>query len=124
MGPAAADEGGSRTVPGPAPAEEPVISRIVRRLSLLVAVPGVMLGLSACSNVVAAADVATQAEDALELETGTRPDITCPEDLAGEVNAAIRCDLAVEGDDAVAGVNVVVTDIVDNTAQLSIEVVQ
>ena len=96
----------------------------MRRLSLLVAVPGVMLGLSACSNVVAAADVATQAEDALELETGTRPDVTCPEDLAGEVNAAIRCDLAVEGDDTVVGVNVVVTDIVDNTAQLSIEVVQ
>lgn len=55
-----------------------------------------------------AEEVATAAEDALEEEVGTRPDISCPDELVGEDGASTRCVLTAEGDDAEYGVDVTV----------------
>ena len=53
-----------------------------RRLRLLAATPFLFFGLAACgSSSLAADDVADGAEDALEAEVGTRPEVSCPEDL-------------------------------------------
>ena len=93
----------------------------MRRLSLLVAVPGLVLGLSACANVVAADDVATQAEDALELETGTRPDITCPEALEKTEGASTRCTLT-GGDDPVQYGVTVTVESTDDTTRIGVQV--
>ena len=91
-----------------------------RRL-LLSLVAGATLALPACGSVVlstdtlTAAEVATAAEDALEEQVGTRPDITCPEALEKEEGASTRCTLT-GGDDPVEyGVTVRVTRADDPT---------
>lgn len=91
-----------------------------RRL-LLALVVGATPMLSACGGVVlstdtlTAAEVATAAEDALEEQVGTRPDITCPEALEKLKGASTRCTLT-GGDDPVEyGVTVTVTRIEDPT---------
>jgi hypothetical protein len=93
----------------------------VSRRLLLALVAGATLTLPACGSVVlstetlTAAEVATAAEDALEQQVGTRPDITCPEGLAKEKGASTRCTLT-GGDDPVEyGVTVTVTKADDPT---------
>ena len=91
-----------------------------RRL-LLALGAGATLALPACGGVVlstetlTAAEVATAAEDALEEQVGTRPDITCPEALDKRKGASTRCTLT-GGDDPVEyGVTVTVTRADDPT---------
>lgn len=91
------------------------------RRPLLAFVASATLALPACGSVVLSADtltaaeVATAAEDALEQEVGTRPDITCTEGLAKEEGASTRCTLT-GGDDPVEyGVTVTVTEADDPT---------
>ena len=91
-----------------------------RRL-LLALVAGAALALPACGGVVlstdtlTAAEVATAAEDALEGEVGTRPDVSCPEALPKREGASTRCTLT-GGDDPVEyGVTVTVTSTGDPT---------
>ena len=79
------------------------------------------LALPACGTVVlstdtlTAAEVATAAEDALEQEVGTRPDITCPDALEKREGASTRCTLT-GGDDPVEyGVTVTVRSTDDPT---------
>ncbi|SDK59825.1 protein of unknown function [Glycomyces sambucus] len=67
----------------------------IRTLALLPAAIG-LLGLAACSlgtPTVTAADVADAAEDALESEIGSRPEIDCGEDdsIAVEEGATVDC---------------------------------
>ena len=84
-----------------------------RLLPALVA--GATLALPACGSVVlstdtlTAAEVATAAEDALEEQVGTRPDITCPEGLPKEEGASTRCTLTGGEDSVEYGVTVTVT---------------
>ncbi|UPK74233.1 DUF4333 domain-containing protein [Nocardioidaceae bacterium SCSIO 66511] len=54
-------------------------------------------------------EVARQAEDALESKYGQRPEITCPDDLPGEVGATTRCVLGVAGDETKYGLTAEVT---------------
>ena len=94
----------------------------MRRRSLL-AVPVLLLGLSACgSGALSAEEVATGAEDALEQEVGIRPDVTCPDDLEAEVGAEMRCTLTAEGVDGEYGVTVVITDVEGDTANFDVQV--
>ena len=94
-----------------------------RRLQLLVATPFLAVGLAACgAGSLAADDVATGAEDALESEVGLRPDVSCPDELEAEVGAETRCTLSVEGDDAEYGVTVTVTSVEDDTANFDVQV--
>ena len=101
-----------------------------RRLLLALAA-GAALALPACgSDVVKLQEkdtlspeqVATTAEDALEQEVGTRPDITCPEELAKEEGATTRCTLT-GGDDPVEyGVTVTVRSADDGDTRIGVEV--
>jgi hypothetical protein len=101
---------------------------VPRRLLPALAAAAV-LALPACgSDVVrlqddtlSADEVATTAEDALEQQVGTRPDITCPEELAKEEGATTRCTLT-GGDDPVEyGVTVTVTS-ADGDTRIGVEV--
>jgi hypothetical protein len=94
-----------------------------RRLPLLIAVPFLAAGLAGCgSSALAADDVATSAEDALEAQVGARPNVSCPDDLDAEVGAETRCTLTVDGDDQEYGVTVTVTSVEDETANFDVQV--
>lgn len=97
-----------------------------RRLPLAL-VAGLTLALPACGSVVlstdtlTAAEVATAAEDALEQQVGTRPDITCPDPLAKEEGASTRCTLTGGDDSREYGVTVTVRSTGDTT-RIGVEV--
>jgi hypothetical protein len=104
---------------------------VSRRLLPVLAV-GAVFALPACgsdvvklkgsTDTLSADEVATTAEDALEQEVGTRPDITCPEELAKEEGATTRCTLT-GGDDPVEyGVTVTVTSTTDGDTRIGVEV--
>lgn len=59
------------------------------------AIAGALLALAGCtmSLSVDADDVETQAADALAPQLGYTPDISCPDDLKGEVGATLVCEL-------------------------------
>lgn len=79
--------------------------------STLTACGSVSLGTNSLSD----AEVAEAAEDALEREVGTRPDITCPEGLPEEEGASTRCTLTAGDDPVEYGVTVTVTAVGDST---------
>ena len=91
-----------------------------RRL-LLVLMAGSMSTLTACGAVslgtssLSDAEVADAAEDALEQEVGSRPDITCPEGLDEEEGASTRCTLTAGDDPVEYGVTVTVTAVGKST---------
>jgi hypothetical protein len=96
---------------------------VPRRLRLLIAVPALLLGLAACgSNVVTAEETAEKAEDALEEQIGTRPDINCPDDLEAEEGAETRCTLTAGDDPTEYGVTVTVTSVDGETVNFDVEV--
>ena len=95
---------------------------MARRVTLLVAAPLLSLGLAGCGGTVAAGEVATAAEDALEEQVGTRPDIVCPEDLEAEVGAETRCTLTAGDDPTEYGVTVTVTAVDGGDAEFDVEV--
>lgn len=82
------------------------------------------LALTACGGpeAIPAAEVATRAADSLEEQVGTRPDITCPEDLPAEEGAELRCALTAGDDPAEYGVTVTVTSVEDGTAGFDVVV--
>lgn len=67
-------------------------------------------------------EVAREAEAGLGNKYGARPDITCPDDLAGKVGATTRCVLSVEGDDARYGMTAEVTQLDGSRYNLSFSV--
>ena len=94
-----------------------------RRLRVLAATPFLLLGLAACSaSTLAAEDTAEKAEDALEEQIGTRPDISCPDDLEAEVGAETRCTLTAGEDPTEYGVTVTVTSVDGDTVNFDVEV--
>lgn len=95
---------------------------MARRPASLVAVPLLGLGLAGCSIALAADEVATQAENALEGEVGSRPDIVCPVDLEAEVGAEARCTLTAGDDPTEYGVTVTVTSVDGGQAKFDVEV--
>ncbi len=67
-------------------------------------------------------EVANQAEESLGQKYGTRPEITCPDDLDGEVGATTRCVLGVTGDEEKYGMTVTVTSLDGTEYQMSFQV--
>ena len=87
------------------------------------ALPLLLVGLTACSaGPLPAEDVAAQAEAALEEESGVRPEVSCPEDLAAEVGARTRCTMTVADDPAEYAVRVTVTSIEDDRVTFAVDV--
>jgi hypothetical protein len=96
---------------------------VPRPLRLLAATPILLFGLVACSaDVVTAEETSDKAEDALEGQIGTRPDISCPDDLEAEVGAETRCVLTAGDDPTEYGVTVTVTSVDGDTVNFDIEV--
>jgi hypothetical protein len=91
--------------------------------SLLALLPALAVLLAGCGTPsVAAGTVAKAAQDALERTLGTRPDISCPHDLAGKVGATTRCTLTAEGLDGTYGVTVTVRSIEHGKAHFDVKV--
>ena len=67
-------------------------------------------------------EIERQAEESLGEKYGTRPDITCPDDLAGKAGETTRCVLGVEGDDTRYGMTVEVTEMDGSQYNLSFSV--
>ena len=94
-----------------------------RRLRVLAATSLVLFGSAACGSAsLAAEEVATSAEDALEDQVGVRPEVSCPEDLEAEVGAQTRCTLTAGDDPTEYGVTVTVTSVEDGTANFDVQV--
>ena len=89
----------------------------------LLSLPGLLV-LAACGGpgVLPAEEVAARAEDSLEEQVGTRPDIVCPGELTAEVGAEMRCTLTVGDDPAEYGVTVTVTSVAEGTAEFDVVV--
>ena len=89
----------------------------------LLALP-ILLAAGACGGpgTLSADEVATQAEDSLEEQVGTRPDVSCPEDLPAEVGAEMRCTLTAGDDPIEYGVTVTVTSVEGDTASFDVVV--
>jgi Domain of unknown function (DUF4333) len=82
---------------------------VTRRSALMVA-PVLLLTPAACgTETLSAGAVARGAEDALEKEVGSRPDVHCPRKLEAAVGARTRCTLTVGTDPTTYGVTVTVT---------------
>jgi hypothetical protein len=71
---------------------------------------------------VTAEETANKAEDALEEQIGTRPDISCPDDLEAEEGAETRCTLTAGDDPTEYGVTVTVTSVEGDTVNFDVEV--
>jgi hypothetical protein len=95
---------------------------VTRPLRLLAAVPLLALAVAACSSLLDADEVADGAEEALEETVGSRPDITCPEDLEATVGAETRCVLTAGDDPTEYGVTVTVTSMENGTAKFDVVV--
>ena len=99
-----------------------------RRPRPVLAAPLLALTLAGCtfsassSDSLPADDVAEGAEEALEAQVGARPDVTCPDDLAAEVDATTRCTLSMDGDPEQYGVTVTVTSVDGDTANFDVQV--
>jgi hypothetical protein len=89
----------------------------------LAVVPALLAVLTACAaGDLAAEDVATRAEDALEEQVGVRPEISCPEDLPADVGASTRCTFTAGDDPTEYGVQVTVTSVDDEAVRFDVEV--
>lgn len=96
----------------------------MRRLCAFAAVTALALGLGACSGgtpTVDRAEVEEQVSAELEKEVGVAPDdISCPDDLTGEVGETMRCTLTAGEDEL--GVSLEVTEVDGEDVRFSIEV--
>jgi hypothetical protein len=95
---------------------------VARRLAPLVLAALLSPGLVACAATLDAGEVATNAEDALEAEVGSRPEISCPEDVEAKVGAETRCVLTAGDDPAEYGVTITVTAVDGSDAEFDIVV--
>jgi len=82
-----------------------------------------LVGLAACgTSPLPAEEVAEKAEDALEEQIGTRPEISCPDDLEAEVGTETRCTLTAGGDPTEFGVTITVTEVDGENVAFDVEV--
>ena len=96
---------------------------MVHRSALAALVAALAAALAGCgTTTVAAPTVAKAAEDALEPQVGTRPDVTCPHDLAAKIGATTRCTLTAQGLDGTYGVTVTVRSVENGKAHFDVKV--
>jgi hypothetical protein len=90
----------------------------------LAAIPLLFAGLVACGSTppLKADTVAASAEDALEKQIGTRPSITCPDDVEAKIGQKARCTLTAGDDPTKYGVTVTVTSVEGKKAAFDVKV--
>jgi hypothetical protein len=85
-------------------------------------VAAVLLALAGCGSEVAARDVATAVADAVEPRIGSRPDVSCPDDVPAEVGTRTRCTLTGADLGGRYGVTVTVATVDDGKVSFDVEV--
>ncbi|MGY1824563.1 DUF4333 domain-containing protein [Geodermatophilus sp. SYSU D00079] len=95
-----------------------------RRPALLLAVPALTLGLTACSSAIEQGELENQVASAIEAEFGVAPDVSCPGDLEAEVDATTQCTATDPDTDEEIELKITVTSVEDGTAQFDIETVE
>nr|WP_246324299.1 DUF4333 domain-containing protein [Petropleomorpha daqingensis] len=74
------------------------------------------------AGTVAKGDVAAAVAHQVESQVGSRPKVTCPDDLQAKVGATTRCTLTLEGVDGTYGVTAKVTKVDGDQASFDIQV--
>jgi hypothetical protein len=98
---------------------------VPRRPAPVVLALTVLATLAGCGGgVVRAENVARSVADQVEAQAGSRPVVTCPDDLEAAVGATARCRLTLGGLDGAYGVTVTVTGVRDHQASFDVEVDQ
>jgi hypothetical protein len=95
-----------------------------RRPALLLAVPALVLGLTACSSAIEQEELESQVASAIEAEFGVAPEVSCPGDLEAEVDATTQCTATDPDTDEEIELKITVTSVEDGTAQFDIETVE
>jgi hypothetical protein len=94
---------------------------VPRRLLLLVAVPALGLGLSACSSSIEQDELERQVSSTIESQFGVAADVSCPGDLDAEVDATTECTAIDPDTGEKVGLRITVTSVEGDTADFAIE---
>ena len=95
-----------------------------RRLPLLVAVPALGLGLSACSSSIEQDELERQVSSTIESQFGVAADVSCPGDLEAEVDASTECTATDPDSGEEIALQITVTSVEGDTANFDIEPVE
>jgi hypothetical protein len=93
---------------------------VIRRAAVVL--PVLLLAAGCGAGTVAKGDVAAAVADQVETQVGSRPTVSCPEDLEAKVGATTRCTLTLEGADGRYGVTAKVTKVDGDQATFDIQV--
>lgn len=78
--------------------------------------------LAGCSSLYLEKDsIETEITKQVEEQVGVTPEVTCPEDLPGEVDAEIECEMTVPEDDAVHDIKVTAKAVDTDTKEIEYE---
>ncbi len=91
-----------------------------RRLPLLVAVPVLGLGLTACSSSIEQAELERQVSSTIESQFGVAADVSCPGDLEAEVDASTECTATDPDSGEEIALQITVTSVEGDTANFDI----
>ncbi|MBB3087061.1 DUF4333 domain-containing protein [Geodermatophilus sabuli] len=100
------------------------MSRPGRRPAQLLAVPALLVGLTACSSAIEQGELEGQVATAIEAEFGVAPEVSCPGDLEAEVDATTECTATDPDTDEQIALRITVTSVENRTAQFDIEAVE
>jgi uncharacterized protein DUF4333 len=93
---------------------------VPRRPLLLVAVPVLGLGLSACSSSIEQDELERQVSSAIESQFGVAADVSCPGSLEAEVDASTECTATDPDSGEEIALQITVTSVEDDTANFDI----
>ena len=98
-----------------------VMNQWLRGMLACTGVTAALVGCSTGPPIVAKDDVAKEISTQLEQQVGKAPEeVTCPEDLKGEVGATLRCEL--KDNSETYGVNVTVTSVEGTNVKFDLKV--
>ena len=93
---------------------------MLRRPLLLVAVPVLGLGLTACSSSIEQDELERRVSSTIESEFGVAADVSCPGALEAEVDASMQCTAMDPDSGEEIALQITVTSVEDGTANFDI----
>lgn len=90
------------------------------RLVLFAAVPALGLSLTACSKTIAQGELEDRVTSAIQSELGVAPEVSCPGDLAAEVDATTECRATDPDTGEEIGLKITVTAVENGTANFDV----